>query len=350
MTPHRFLFAASVVLLATACAQKDAPPGAPTAWETANPVVPLPPIPNGVQGDYANVGFAMTPEKVRLGRWLFYDGRLSKDGTVPCAACHRPDHAFSEPTPVSTGIKGQKGGRKAPTFLNGAWPFFPVYFWDGRAASLIEQAKGPIQNPIEMGHTHAEVVVGLDKIPGYKKVFREVFGDDKITIDRIAEAIAAYEVTRMSGDSLHDQNKLTGKAAQGKELFFNKAMCAQCHAGWNFTDSKFHNLGIGWDDKTQKFADEGRSKISGKKEDTGAFKTPTLRDVSKHAPYMHDGSLATLKDVVEHYNKGGNKNPFLSEKVQKLNLTADEVDAIVEFMRALDGKGYQDQKPTAFPQ
>lgn len=333
-----------------------------TQWELDNPVQPLPTPPLGVQADYKRLKWAVTPEKVRLGKWLYFDTRLSADNTVACASCHHPENAFSELTPVSTGIKGQKGGRKAPSFVNGAWPVFPNFFWDGRAGSLLEQAKGPIQNPIEMGNTHEKAVAAVASVAGYKKAFKETFGDEKIDIDRVAEAIASYEATRMSGNSAYDrfdngdQTALNDKQKAGRALFFGKALCTQCHLGWNFTDAQFHNLGIGWDaakgdkDKKAGFADVGRAKISTKEEDTGAFKTPTLRDVTKHAPYMHDGSLKTLKEVVEHYNKGGNANPWLSKKVFPLKLTPDEVDAVVAFMEALDGTGYQDTAPKSFPQ
>ncbi len=330
--------------------------GGPERWEIENPVSPLPTPPLGVQADFAALDFEVTPEKVRLGRWLFFDGRLSIDGTVSCATCHRPENAFSEPTPHSTGVGGETGNRKAPTFLNGAWPFYDVYFWDGRAASLQEQAKGPMINPVEMATTHEAVVAGLKANPGYGKAFAEVYGDDSIDIDRVADAIAAYEATRLSGNSRWDRYENGDKQALdaeqilGRDLFFGKAECAQCHLGWNFTDSLFHNLGVGWDAGAERFADEGRAAISGNPSETGAFKTPTLRDVSRHAPYMHDGSMATLLETVEHYNKGGTPNPWLSERVVPLGLTPEESRALVAFMEALDGEGYQDTAPASFPE
>ncbi len=338
----------------------------PAVWETENPVVPLPRPPLGVQADFGKLKVAVTPEKVRLGRWLFFDKRISVDGSVSCATCHRPESAFSEPTPHSTGVAGKVGGRKSPTFINGAWPLFDVYFWDGRATSLSEQAKGPMANPIEMGGTHEGVAKAIAGVPGYRRIFRAVYGDDRVDIDRIADAIAAYEATRMSGNSRFDRfdagdaAALDEKEKLGRDLFHGKAECNQCHLGWNLTDSQFHNLGIGWAGKPGKpgkagkankegFADPGRAKVSNKDEDTGAFKTPTLREVTKHAPYMHDGSLATLRDVVQHYNKGGNPNPWLSPKIKKLKLSPAEIDALVAFMTALDGEGYQDTPPKSFP-
>ena len=336
-----------------ACGGSDAP--VTPVWESATPVVPIPTPPLGTQADFASLSFKVTAEKVRLGRWLFFDPRLSGDGTIACATCHRPDHAFSEPTPHSTGIRGQRGGRKSPTFLNAAWPIYPVYFWDGRAGSLAEQALGPMANPIEMGGSHDVIARRVGDNRGYRRIFRQVYGDDGVTIDRIADAIAAYEATRLSGNSAWDRWKAGDESAVpeqvklGDSLFFDKAACAQCHVGWNFTDAQFHNLGIGWDADRKAFADTGRAAISRKEDETGAFKTPTLRDVSRHAPYMHDGSLATLKDTVEHYRKGGTPNPWLSPRMKALDLTPAEVDALVAFMQALDGEGYQDTAPASFP-
>lgn len=327
-----------------------------TAWEKANPVKPLPKPPLGIDSAFSDLEEPPTPERVRLGRWLFYDTRLSADGTISCATCHKPEHAFSEPTPVSTGIKGQKGTRKAPSFINQAWTLYPHFFWDGRAASLEEQALGPVENPIEMGNTHTAMVETIDQIDGYKPYFEEAFDSTEITKERIAKAIADYERTRMSGNSPwdrwrknRDESAVSDAVKKGHELFFGKAQCNQCHLGQNFTDSKFHNLGIGWGAGAESFKDEGRYAISGKPEDKGAFKTPTIRDVTEHAPYMHDGSIKTLREVVEHYNKGGNANPQLSPKIHKLDLTDEEIDALVAFMKALDGEGYMDAAPSAFP-
>lgn len=343
---------ACMALLATV---GTADPGAP-AWEAANPVKPLPEPPLGIDSNFSDLERPPTPERVRLGRWLFFDKRLSSDNTISCATCHRPEHAFSEPTPVSTGINGQKGTRKSPSFVNQAWTLYPHFFWDGRAASLEEQALGPVANPIEMGNTHEAMISTIEKIEGYKPYFEQAFGSAEITKERIAHAIADYERTRLSGNSPYDrwrkqrdESAVSGAVKQGHELFFGKAQCNQCHLGQNFTDSKFHNLGIGWQPADGSFKDEGRYAVSGKDEDKGAFKTPTLRDVTKHAPYMHDGSLETLRDVVVHYNIGGIPNPHLSPKIQKLNLTEEEIDALVEFMKALDGEGYLDAPPSAFP-
>ena len=176
-----------------------------------------------------------------------------------------------------------------------------------------------------------------------------------MTLDRVVDAIAAYEATRLSGNSPWDRfengdaSALSDQAKLGNELFFGKAECAQCHISWNFSDSLFYNLGVGWDEASQSFTDPGRSKVSGDEKETGAFKTPTLREVARHAPYMHDGSIATLREVVEHYNKGGVKNPWLSERIRPLNLTPEEVDALVAMMESLNGEGFMDTPPKTFP-
>ena len=326
------------------------------AWEKENPLRPIPVSPLGIDSNLMDLKDPPTPARVRLGRWLYYDKRLSADGTLSCASCHKPENAFSEPTPVSTGIRGQKGNRKSPSFINQAWTIYPHFFWDGRAASLEDQALGPIANPIEMGNTHVAMLATLRGTAGYAQYFKEAFGDNEITSARIAKAIADYERTRLSGNSPWDRwrngddKAVSAAVKKGHDLFFNKGACNQCHLGQNFTDSSFHNLGIGWDPLSKRFADEGRYAVSKKDEDRGAFKTPTLRDVAKHAPFMHDGSLATLRDTVEHYNKGGTPNPWLSPKVKPLNLAADEVDALVKFMEALNGEGYMDRTPKMFPQ
>ncbi len=338
------------------------------SWEASNPIVPIPDPPLGIGGEenppakLTDLADPPTPERVRLGRWLFFDKRLSADNTIACANCHRPENGFSEPTPVSTGIDGQKGGRKAPSFTNQAWATLPNFFWDGRAASLEDQAGGPMINPIEMGNKNHEVVVAkIAAIPSYPKYFKEAFGTAEVTIERITKAIADYERTRMSGNSPWDRWRAGEKDAvsddvkKGHRLFFGNAFCNNCHKGPNLTDSDFHNLGVGWDPETETFADEGRYAVTKDEKDKGAFKTPSLRDVSKRAPYMHDGSIETLREVVKLYSKGGIPNPHLDRKIdrrfaEQLDLSETQVTQLVKFMEALDGEGYQDTAPTVFPQ
>jgi cytochrome c peroxidase len=335
--------------------------GSPPPWEAENPLQSIPPAPLGSDVDLASLPMPPTPERVRLGRWLFYDTRLSADGTVSCGTCHRPEHAFSEPTPVSSGIGGQKGRRKAPALINRAANLYPHFFWDGRAASLEEQMLGPLENPVEMGSTREAMVKTLSAIPGYRAYFTAAFGTGDVTVERVAQAITDYERTRLSGNSPYDrwrrsrdQAAVSPSVKLGHELFYGKAGCSQCHVGSRFTDTTFHNIGIGWEAATKSFKDDGRYEFTaGKSEageaDRGAFKTPTLRDVSAHAPYMHDGSIATLREVVEYYNRGANRNSYLDPKIEPLGLTAVEVDALVAMLEALDGEGYQDTPPTSFP-
>ena len=368
MKPATTDLAAVLLMACSVCLLTSLPVTAADPWEASNPIVPIPDPPLGIGGEknppakLTDLENPPTPESVRLGRWLFFDKRLSADNTVSCASCHRPENGFSEPTPVSTGIDGQKGGRKAPSFLNHAWNNTGNFFWDGRAGSLEEQAGGPMINPIEMGNKdHDAVIAKLRTITGYAKYFQEAFGTDEITIERVTKAIADYEKTRMSGNSAWDRfmagdrSALSADAKKGRTLFFGNGFCNNCHKGPNLTDNEFHNLGVGWNEEKKEFSDVGRAAISNKEEDTGAFKTPGLRDVSKRAPYMHDGSVKTLEEVVKLYSKGGIPNPHLDRKIDRrfaehLDFSDQQVNQLVEFMKALDGEGYQDTEPTAFPQ
>lgn len=241
------------LMTALAC-QGEAPP-----WERANPIAPVPAPPLGIDSSLTDLPDPPTPARVRLGRWLFYDKRLSADGTIACATCHRPEHAFSEPTAVSTGLRGQKGGRKAPSFINQAWTIYPHFFWDGRAASLEEQALGPVANSIEMGNTHEAMVATLTRTSEYAPYFREAFGTPEITKERVAKAIADYERTQLSGNSPwdrwqknRDETAVSEEVKKGHELFFGKAACNQCHLGQKFTDSLFHNGTCGLTERTSR--------------------------------------------------------------------------------------------------
>lgn len=291
-----------------------------------------------------------TEAKIALGKQLYFDGRLSRDNKVSCASCHDPGKGFSNGERFATGVEGKKGGRSAPTVINAA--FHQFQFWDGRAGTLEEQALGPIQNPIEMNMTLEEVVEKLNGIEGYKKQFQEVFGTD-VTSEGIAKAIACYERTVISGNAPYDRFKagdkkaLSDAAQRGMNLFFGKAHCSACHTGPNFTDNSFHNIGIGMD---QPKPDIGRLEHSKLEGDKGSFKTPTLREVARTAPYMHDGSLKTLEDVVEYYNKGGISNPQLDEEVYARELTKAEVSDIVTFLtEGLSSSEYPDHKPPQLP-
>ena len=272
---------------------------------------------------------APSPEKISLGMQLYFDGRLSADGKVACASCHDPAKGYSNGEQFATGVEGKKGGRNSPTVLNAAYQKFQ--FWDGRAKSLEDQALGPIQNPIEMNMTLDAVVAKLNGISGYKEQFQKVFGTD-VTADGIAKAIAAYERTVLSGDSPYDKFKAGDKTAlseaaqRGMKLFFSKANCFACHSGPNFTDNGFHNIGL-------PSSDEGRVAISKSSGDRGAFKTPTLREIAKTGPYMHDGSLKTIEEVIAHYVKGGTPNPQLDEELFPLKLSPEEISDLITFLK-----------------
>ncbi|MDZ4686146.1 MAG: cytochrome-c peroxidase [Planctomycetaceae bacterium] len=270
-----------------------------------------------------------TPEKIALGKQLYFDPRLSTDDTVSCATCHDPNKGWSNGDAVATGVGGLKGGRNSPTIINSA--YYTLQFWDGRAKTLEEQALGPIQNPIEMKMSLDEVVGKVNKIPGYKDQFQKVFGTD-VTAENMARAIAAFERTVLSGDApfdrfqAGDKTALSESAQRGLKLFNGKANCKACHTGASFTDSAFHNIGL-------ESQDEGRKALSKLSGDFCAMKTPTLRDIAKTGPYMHNGSLKTLEEVVAHYNKGGNNNPQQDEEVFPLKLTAQDVADLVTFLR-----------------
>ena len=288
-----------------------------------------------------------TDEKIALGKQLYFDGRLSSDNKVSCASCHDPAKGFSNGDQFATGVDGKKGGRNSPTVINAALQQFQ--FWDGRAKSLEEQALGPIQNPIEMNMPLDAVVARLNGIEGYKTQFQKVFGTE-VTSAGIGKAIAAYERTILSGDAPYDRFKAGDQAAlsvaaqRGMKLFFGKANCVACHAGPNFTDNGFHNIGLPG-------TDEGRAAISKSLGDKGSFKTPTLREIARTAPYMHDGSLKTLEEVIAHYIKGGTPGPQVDEELFPLKLSTDEAADLITFLNeGLSSASYPAHTAPELPQ
>src|SRR5579883_401605 len=326
-----FVYFAAVFCLAAADHKPKPPAGLPPlAWPSDNPY---------------------SAAKVELGRYLYFDTRLSADNTVSCATCHDPKFAFTDGAPVSTGIRSQKGGRSAPTIINRAYAL--AQFWDGRAQSLEEQAKGPMANPIEMGNTHDAIVTRLKGVAGYRPLFAKAFGSEEITIDRVAMAIASFERTVLSGNAPYDRyrrgdkNAMTAEQVRGMSVFFDKAKCDRCHEGANFTLNAYANLGVGSDKPDP---DVGRYAITKDPRDWGVFKVPTLREIEHTAPYMHDGSLKTLEEVVDYYDKGGNPNKNLDSNMRKLNLTDQEKKDLVAFLKALSGEGWQIEEPAEFPQ
>lgn len=287
-------------------------------------------------------------DKAELGWLLYFDKRLSGDNSVSCASCHAPEKAFTDGAAVSIGIKGQKGGRSAPTVINRFYS--TLQFWDGRAESLEEQAKGPIANPIEMtlekeaDKAHEASMTRLRAVPGYVRRFKKVFDADKLDIDMVAKAIATFERTVLSGNAPFDRYQAGDKKAmseaqiRGMDVFYNKAACDSCHIGFNFTDGSFENIGIGMDKKDP---DLGRYLVTGRDEEKGSFKTPTLREIEHTGPYMHDGRFKTLEEVVDHYDKGGIKNPYLDERMKPLKLSKQDKSDLVAFLKALSGEGWQ---------
>jgi cytochrome c peroxidase len=291
-----------------------------------------------------------TPAKAELGRYLYFDKRLSADGTVSCASCHDPARGYTDCAPVSTGIRGQRGNRSSPTVINRAYSL--AQFWDGRAATLEDQVKGPIANPIEMGNTHDAMVTSLRGIAGYGSLFEQAFGSPEINIDRVALAIATFERTLLSGNSKYDRYKAGDKKAmsaaqvRGMRVFFDKAQCDSCHEGVNFTLNAYANLGVGTDKPNP---DVGRFAVTKDPADWGAFKTPTLRDVARTGPYMHDGSLLNLHQVVNFYDKGGTPNKNLDKKIKPLHLSEQQKDDLVAFLEALTGEVAPVRPPEKLP-
>jgi cytochrome c peroxidase len=277
----------------------------------------------------------LTEQKVRLGRKLFFDPILSVDRRVACASCHQPDHGFAGTTPFTLGIGGQKGIRNVPTLLNRAYG--TAFFWDGREATLEAQALHPIASPTEMGSTVAQAVQRLQADPGYRAQFQSVFPDG-VTANNLARALASFERVLLAGNSPVDHfragelSALNDSERHGLWLYESRGRCWRCHSGPTFTDEGFHNTGVSWGKMP---LDLGRYQVTNKNADRGRFKTPTLRHLTATAPYMHDGSLATLEDVVEFYNRGGQKNPQLDPAIEPLRLSKADVTDLVAFLKAL---------------
>lgn len=330
---------------------------------------------------------AITPEKVALGEKLYFDKRLSVDNTVSCATCHDPATALADSNMVGVGIENKKGARNSPTVLNAV--FNELQFWDGRAPTLEEQAKMPIINPVEMGmKDHNAVVTRVRGMAEYQPLFARAFGNEGITIDTIAKAIASFERTQLSGNSpfdrfmAGDQNAISAAAKRGWELYNGKARCASCHTFNSsspfFTDFKFHNIGVAAKDQnfsglarrarqlltqgrnnaqvvdelalSPGFSELGRYLVTNQPKDIGAFKTPTLRDIELTAPYMHNGSEKTLLDVIKFYDKGGEINPNLDGGMRPLKLTDPEMDDLVELLKTFTSDDVRRKTQSVKPQ
>jgi cytochrome c peroxidase len=274
-----------------------------------------------------------TKEREALGRMLFFDPRLSSSNFISCSTCHNPAFSWGDALPRGIGHGMKELGRRSPTILNAAWS--DALFWDGRARSLEDQALGPIKSPGEMNQDLEQLIYKLGTIPGYVGLFRVAYPGEGLTIPNVAKAIATFERTVVSGIAPFDQwiagseNAISAQAKWGFLIFNTKARCAVCHQGWNFTDGSFHDIGL-------PTTDPGRGQLLPKLvRMKHAFKTPTLRNVDRRGPYMHDGSVRTLAEVVELYDTGGVPRESRSLEIRRLGLTAEEKDALVAFMKTL---------------
>lgn len=276
-----------------------------------------------------------TPEKVALGKLLYFDTRLSGSNLLSCASCHNPGFGWSDGQPLAVGHEMRILGRRTPTILDVAWG--ELYFWDGRAGSLEEQALGPIQAAGEMNQNLDDLIRELQAIVGYRGLFEAAFPGQGVTADGIAKAIATYERTVVSSRAPFDdwiegdEGAISDDAKRGFVVFNNAANCAACHGGWAMTDRSFHDIGL-------PDGDIGRGEqLPGIVKMQHAFKTPGLRDIDRRQPYMHNGSMATLEEVVDHYIDGGVRRDSLSEEMKPLDLTAQDRGDLLAFLHTLTG-------------
>jgi cytochrome c peroxidase len=287
--------------------------------------------------------------KQELGKLLFFDPILSGNRTISCASCHKPDFAFADTSSVSLGVKKRKGTRNTPSAMN--LSLQPIFFWDGRAKTLEEQALAPIENPVEMNLHLDEALLRLQQSEKYKRWFKTVFNSEP-TRANLAEAIAAFERTLETSDSPFDNWKFSDDSSavndavkRGFVLFNEKGKCVRCHFGADFTQHEFRNIGL-FNGKNLK--DSGRAVISGKKEDIGKFKTPGLRNVALTAPYMHNGMFRTLKQVIDFYNDPAKIVPGAIDRdtilAKPLGLTKQEKKDLEAFLMALTDKSFTTKK------
>jgi cytochrome c peroxidase len=275
---------------------------------------------------------AYTPERAALGKMLFFDTRLSRDKNLSCASCHNPSFGWEVPFATAIGAGGKPLGRHAPTALNQAWS--KNLFWDGRAPTLEAQAKGPIEAAVEMDLPMATAVSRLKEVSGYVAAFDKAYGKEGLSEATVLKAIATFERTIVTGDTAFDRwirgdaKALGAEARRGFALFVGKANCAACHTGWNFTDDKFHDIGL-------PTSDAGRMEVTKAATDQHAFKTPGLREIAARAPYMHHGQVQTLEAVIGHYISGGQKRPSLAPEMKPLALSGQDVQDLAAFMRSL---------------
>ncbi|HSV24689.1 MAG TPA: cytochrome c peroxidase [Xanthobacteraceae bacterium] len=284
-----------------------------------------------------------TATKAALGKSLYFDTRLSGANLLSCASCHSPAYGWGDGQPKGVGHGMKQLGRRSPTIVNAAYG--QVFMWDGRAPSLEEQALGPIKTDVEMNMPVEKLIEKLQGIVEYGPLFQAAFPGEGMSLDHVAKAIATYERTVVSGyapfDAWIDGNEkaISPDAKRGFALFNAKAACAKCHSGWNFTDDSFHDIGL-------PDADIGRGKfLPNVVKMQQAFKTPGLREISRRGPYMHNGSIATIDAVIDHYNDGGINRPSRSALIQPLGLTKQEKSDLVAFLKTLTS----DMDPTIVP-
>lgn len=301
----------------------------------------------------------LTPQRIELGKFLYFDTRLSTSGKISCATCHHPESGWSDlvKTPKAVGHEGAVGPRNSPTVLNTAYQSHQ--FWDGRVRTLEQQALGPIEADVEMNMPLDTLIPKLNKIKGYQELFKKAYPNSSgvITEDYLAKAIASFERTVVSQPSPFDsyisgdKKAISKDAQEGFKLFLNKAHCVDCHDGFNFTDGSFHNIGL--NDGELNGKELGRYLVKRRAGWYGVFKTPTLRDITKSAPYFHDGSVQTLEEATSICGNGGrykhnvkNKSLFMEDR----DLTKDEIAKIVSFLDSLEGPNLPLTIPTKFPQ
>jgi cytochrome c peroxidase len=338
----RLVCAVAVLLVLSSCRSTSESPARPIG-SPLHVEVPLGLPPLLIPADNP-----LTAQTVALGRKLYFDPTLSRNNKISCASCHNPALAFTDGQRLSKGAGGMLGSRNAPTILNAA--YYPVNFWDGRAVNLEAQSGIPMANPVEMDQRHEVSVSKLNAIPAYREAFERAFGPGPINIDKIQKAIASFERTLLSGNSPFDRYQYAGdkaamtpSAIRGLAIFQakNRGNCSTCHTIEKkyalFTDGKFHNIGIGVNANGE-LTDLGRYDVTKAESDKGAFRTPDLRNVAKTAPYMHDGSEKTLREVVDYYVGGGNSNPYLDKDLRPLTLSAQDRADLIAFLESLTGE------------
>jgi cytochrome c peroxidase len=335
----------AISTLALADDSDPMPVAASTAWKDG-----VLKVPKGLPAPWIPATNPMTREKVDLGRRLFFDKALSRDRSKSCSDCHAPGACFTDERTTALGVREQVGPRNTPSLVNAA--LAPVLFWDGRAVSLEAQAEGPLLAPTELDMTEALLVERVKEKPEYPPLFRAAFGSPEVTLRRIGHALSSFERTLLSADSPFDrwwwesdESAVEAPVRRGFDLFRTKAGCASCHkvgpSDALFTDFSFHATGAGATD------DPGRFAVTGRDEDRGRFRTPSLRNVAATAPYFHDGSAATLADVIDHYDRGGNPGRPREAEMRPIRLTKEEKADLEAFLRSLTSPGFAECPPPA---